>query len=216
MIAIALGLGACGDDTATTTSQTATTVSTETSTDDGGIDARKVARAGATFLFVRNRLNKRNEKVAQLEADTEKANAEAKKASDEAAAATAEAQDAQKQADAAQQAADTASSTAAADAKVQAAEADAKAAEAKAKEADAKAREAAAEADAASSCAKAIVEIVAEIPKAPSLDEGVAPDNFLDPRRLSRGDGLLLKDALRTVAWVQRFVEDRFQTDTLA
>ena len=48
------------------------------------------------------------------------------------------------------------------------------------------------------------------------LDEGVAPDNFLDPRRLSRGDGLLLKDALRTVAWVQRFVEDRFQTDTLA
>jgi CBS domain-containing protein len=48
------------------------------------------------------------------------------------------------------------------------------------------------------------------------LDEGIAPDNFLDPRRLSRGDGLLLKHALRTVAWVQRFVEDRFQTDTLA
>jgi len=48
------------------------------------------------------------------------------------------------------------------------------------------------------------------------LDDGVFPDNFLDPRRLSHGDGLLLKDAFRTVAWVQRFVEDRFQTDTLA
>jgi CBS domain-containing protein len=48
------------------------------------------------------------------------------------------------------------------------------------------------------------------------LDEGGALDNFLDPRRLGRGDGLLLKDALHTVAWVQRFVEDRFQTDTLA
>ena len=48
------------------------------------------------------------------------------------------------------------------------------------------------------------------------LDEGEAPDNFLDPGRLGRGDRLLLKDALHTVAWLQRFVEDRFQTDTLA
>jgi CBS domain-containing protein len=48
------------------------------------------------------------------------------------------------------------------------------------------------------------------------LDLGIPPDNFLDPRRLSRGDGLLLKDALHTVAWLQRFLEDRFQTDTLA
>jgi CBS domain-containing protein len=48
------------------------------------------------------------------------------------------------------------------------------------------------------------------------LDEGRAPDNLLDPRRLGRGDRLLLKDAVHTVAWLQRFVEDRFQTDTLA
>ena len=48
------------------------------------------------------------------------------------------------------------------------------------------------------------------------LDMGLPPDNFLDPRQLSRGDRLLLKDALHTVAWLQRFVEDRFQTDTLA
>jgi len=49
-----------------------------------------------------------------------------------------------------------------------------------------------------------------------SLDEEGAPDNFLDPGRLGRGDRLLLKDALRTIAWLQRFLEDRFQTDTLA
>jgi CBS domain-containing protein len=62
-------------------------------------------------------------------------------------------------------------------------------------------------------------EIVAQVRLAHQLrclDEGAAPDNFLDPRRLGRGDGLLLKDALHTVAWLQRFVEDRFQTDTLA
>jgi CBS domain-containing protein len=47
------------------------------------------------------------------------------------------------------------------------------------------------------------------------LDEGVAPDNFLDPRRLGRGDRVLLRDALHTVAWLQRFVEDRFQTDLI-
>ena len=48
------------------------------------------------------------------------------------------------------------------------------------------------------------------------LDEEGAPDNFVDPGRLGRGDRLLLKDALRTIAWLQRFLEDRFQTDTLA
>lgn len=48
------------------------------------------------------------------------------------------------------------------------------------------------------------------------LDMNLPPDNYLDPRRLSRGDRLLLKDALHTVAWLQRFLEDRFQTDTLA
>jgi len=47
------------------------------------------------------------------------------------------------------------------------------------------------------------------------LDEGLAPDNFLDPRRLGRGDRVLLRDALHTVAWLQRFVEDRFQTNLI-
>jgi len=48
------------------------------------------------------------------------------------------------------------------------------------------------------------------------LDERKEPDNLLDPLRLGRGDRLLLKDALRTIVWLQRFIEDRFQTDTLA
>jgi CBS domain-containing protein len=48
------------------------------------------------------------------------------------------------------------------------------------------------------------------------LEEEHAPDNFLDPGGLSRGDRLLLKDALRTITWLQSFLEDRFQTDTLA
>jgi len=47
------------------------------------------------------------------------------------------------------------------------------------------------------------------------LDEGGQVDNFVDPRRLGRGDLLLLKDALGTVAWFTRFVEDRFQTDSV-
>ena len=63
VIALALALGACGDDDADTT--TATTLSTQTSTDDGGIDARKVAKAGASFLTVRRLLNNRNEKIGR-------------------------------------------------------------------------------------------------------------------------------------------------------
>lgn len=47
------------------------------------------------------------------------------------------------------------------------------------------------------------------------LDEGGQADNFVDPRRLGRSDLLLLKDALRTIAWLNRFVEDRFQTNTV-
>ena len=47
------------------------------------------------------------------------------------------------------------------------------------------------------------------------LDEGGQADNFADPSRLGRGDLLLLKDSLRTIAWFNRFIEDRFQTDTV-
>ena len=44
------------------------------------------------------------------------------------------------------------------------------------------------------------------------LDAGAAPDNFIDPHTLGKTDRLLLKKAFRTIAWVQRHLEDRFQT----
>jgi CBS domain-containing protein len=47
------------------------------------------------------------------------------------------------------------------------------------------------------------------------LDAGVAPDNLIEYRTLSRGDGLLLRDALRTVTMVQAGLRERFRTDLL-
>lgn len=44
------------------------------------------------------------------------------------------------------------------------------------------------------------------------LDGGVAPDNFIDPQTLGKADRLLLKEAFKAIAWVQRHLEDRFQT----
>jgi CBS domain-containing protein len=44
------------------------------------------------------------------------------------------------------------------------------------------------------------------------LDAGLAPDNFIDPRTLGKADHLLLKQAFKSIAWVQRHLEDRFQT----
>jgi len=44
------------------------------------------------------------------------------------------------------------------------------------------------------------------------LDAGRAPDNFIDPRALRKGDRVLLKQAFKTVAWLQREIEDRFKT----
>jgi CBS domain-containing protein len=44
------------------------------------------------------------------------------------------------------------------------------------------------------------------------LDAGVAPDNFIDPHTLGKADRLLLKEAFRTIVWIQRHLEDRFQT----
>jgi len=44
------------------------------------------------------------------------------------------------------------------------------------------------------------------------LDGGRAPDNFIDPRTLGKADRLLLKEAFKTIAWLQRHLEDRFQT----
>ncbi len=44
------------------------------------------------------------------------------------------------------------------------------------------------------------------------LAAGGAPDNFIDPHTLGKADRLLLKEAFKTIAWVQRHLEDRFQT----
>jgi CBS domain-containing protein len=48
------------------------------------------------------------------------------------------------------------------------------------------------------------------------LDAGRPPDNFVDPNALGRSDRLLLKDAFKTLDWLQRFIADRFQVETLA
>jgi CBS domain-containing protein len=47
------------------------------------------------------------------------------------------------------------------------------------------------------------------------LDHGLAPDNLIAPRSLSRAHGLLLSDAFRTVARVQAGLRERFRTDLL-
>jgi CBS domain-containing protein len=45
------------------------------------------------------------------------------------------------------------------------------------------------------------------------LVRGEAPDNFVDPRTLSHADGLLFRDALKTVKGVQASIRERFATD---
>lgn len=47
------------------------------------------------------------------------------------------------------------------------------------------------------------------------LDAGELPDNDVDPTRLSRADGLLLRDALRTVTRVQAELRERYRTSLL-
>jgi CBS domain-containing protein len=47
------------------------------------------------------------------------------------------------------------------------------------------------------------------------LERGDVPDNAIRVNRLSRGDGLLFRDALRTVQRVQAGVRARFQTDLM-
>jgi CBS domain-containing protein len=44
------------------------------------------------------------------------------------------------------------------------------------------------------------------------LDAGLPPDNFIRPRTLGKADRLLLKEAFKTIAWLERGVEERFQT----
>ena len=47
------------------------------------------------------------------------------------------------------------------------------------------------------------------------LDAGREADNHIDPGALSKAERLLLKEAFRTVEWLQSSVEDRFQTATV-
>jgi CBS domain-containing protein len=47
------------------------------------------------------------------------------------------------------------------------------------------------------------------------LDVGAPPDNFINPETLGKADRLLLKEAFKTIAWLQRWTEDRFQTDLI-
>jgi CBS domain-containing protein len=44
------------------------------------------------------------------------------------------------------------------------------------------------------------------------LEAGLPADNWLEPARFVRSDRLLLKEAFKTVGWLQRMLEDRFQT----
>lgn len=44
------------------------------------------------------------------------------------------------------------------------------------------------------------------------LETGLEPDNFINPHALGKSDRLLLKEAFRTISWVQRHLEDRYQT----
>jgi CBS domain-containing protein len=48
------------------------------------------------------------------------------------------------------------------------------------------------------------------------LAAGIAPDNLIEYRRLSRAERLLLRDAFRTTDWVRSDLRDRYQTDLIA
>jgi CBS domain-containing protein len=47
-------------------------------------------------------------------------------------------------------------------------------------------------------------------------DTGRPVDNFIDPNTLRKSDRVLLKHAFKTLAWLQRWIEDRFQTEMVA
>jgi hypothetical protein len=128
----------------TTTQETQPPTETE-SGDDGGVNPGRLAAAAAAFVAARNQLNESDEQVQELEDDVDKANAEADKAEQEA--------------DKAKQEADSASQAAKP--------------EAEAKQAEAEKRQLGAKAEAAAACAKSMLEIVGEIPKAGSVDEGL-------------------------------------------
>jgi CBS domain-containing protein len=47
------------------------------------------------------------------------------------------------------------------------------------------------------------------------LDAGHPPDNFIDPGTLRKADRVLLKQAFKALAYLQRWIGDRFQTETV-
>ena len=49
-----------------------------------------------------------------------------------------------------------------------------------------------------------------------ALADAREPDNWIDPSTLARTDRVLLKEAFKTVVWLQRLVEDRFQTNLVS
>jgi CBS domain-containing protein len=48
------------------------------------------------------------------------------------------------------------------------------------------------------------------------LEAGLPPDNFVDPYAFGKMDRLLLREAFRTLAWLQRLLADRFQVAGVA
>jgi chromosome segregation ATPase len=134
--------------TVTAPQQTTSTqeTQTESSDDNGGVHLGAIAAAVAAFGSARKQLNENDEQIDELESDVDKANAEADKATQEA--------------DKAKEQASTAS-----DAQ--------KKAEAEADQAEAEKRTFRAKAQAAAACAKSMLEIVGDIPKASNIDEGL-------------------------------------------
>ena len=49
-----------------------------------------------------------------------------------------------------------------------------------------------------------------------ALAAGRAPENWIDPSILPRTDRVLMKEALKAAAWLQRLLEDRFQTNLVS
>ena len=131
-----------------TSTQSSTPASTTQTTESNreGVGVAALAAAGTAFAAARKALNEGQEQVDDLETDVDKANAEAEQAQQDAKKAEEEAASAAKSAEK-QKAED--------------------------EQADAQKRQLRAKADAAAACAKAMLEIVGEIPSAASIDEGL-------------------------------------------
>jgi hypothetical protein len=144
-----------------TTQQTQTQAETQTnSSDEKSVHVGALAAAGAAFVSAHKQLNEQDAQIQELEAEADKANAEAEQAATDADKAAHQAETAKTQADSASDA-------------QKKAEAESDQAKAEAEQANAEKRQLRAKAEAAAACAKSMLEIVGDIPKAPSLDEGL-------------------------------------------